>query len=873
MNLKEILAEARQLAADGASKREVSRFVWDATEGRTADVERLQEAVDSGDDSELPPSFRSFREVGEGIAAFARSAGKVAGKAGQLAKDAAGNPLVAAGGLLALGQRGAQAVGRLGVTTAAKVADDPLGAAKSTADFLSSENPLDILGPETAATALIGPIARARKAAKLTEKAKKAPSAAKAVDTPTPVAAPIQRPASAIPSGLDLTDNARAISESHAQFGGSTIDPRTGHNFGGDDVWAVQPKQPDGSPHGKLFDEAPTPFDVRDYIRANKELLEGDDTLMIGTWFDEANEAHGKHELAVTKIFPGDQQSAAQRFALDNDQFGYVNLADPEFQTVGAADEAANAFKRAELDALIPERTARRLEKFLSLMNPEQTHNFEFTKTGRRRSQRVKDDALRVFSLMPETEQGVQMAMLGSEMAHWYRSSARTLRSAFGEDAPRFSALLASTSPNIGVQDNLGASFQIWRDWQRAGRPTDVESVDKMIRAASKKWGITPTAFDNTHKILGLSNEQLLDPKLLRVGGMLSGPKVDPFYANLMGESQRLVVDTHMKGGFGFGSDKVRVPEGLGAEPAMRDVAQAFQELTGSPVDVADIQAAQWAGIRAIRELQGGGPARKGADLAEDVVLEEHFGGLFGVEQGFSGKARLPEVRAKIREQPSFDNLFRDEQYKTLLSDLNIDIPPATVEVGLQGIDPANARFADILAFAQRMDLRDQKKFLYGAAAAVLLGNAEDADAQGLAEEMLIAAGLSPETISTLPPQALGAYAGLLSERPEVTPEELAQFQQNLGLQQGADMVARDLARDTARVQPKTMLERADSIINSPDRNPSIPGRFLEGALDGWPINMFLNLLAPRLEEDQERTNTAVSNTHPGLLTRGELGR
>jgi len=924
------------MIADGASGREVSRFVFEATEGRTADVEALQRAVSSGEELESP--FTTFSDVAEG----ARTVGRVAGKAGQFLKDAAGNPLAATVGLLGLGQRGAQAVGQLAAGAGRKIASDPLGSAKSTLDFVAGENPLDILGPETAATAFFGPIARARKAAKAARKSAEAagdvgvlarnmdelspfvdeatglprmpsvedlrarqlrgedkvrpfrpgidpedmferdilriqedfkldeasarrlatklhrggtdaerkadalaldelsrsrggPNAAKAVKEPLPGPfapgkdVPPARPPSAVPAGLTLTDNSRIISEAHIANGGSTIDPRTGRDFGGEDVWAVATKQPGGSPHGQLFDEAPTTFEVREYIKLHKELLESDESLMVGSWFDEASEAHGKHELAITKVFPGNQQSAAQTFALENDQWGYLNLAHPEFKTVAAADEFANASLRAELDELVPARAEARRERFFELMTPEEQRNFEFTKTGRKRSQKVQDDALRVFSLMPETEQGVQMAILGSEMAHWYRSSARTLRQAFGADAPRFSALLASTSPNIAVPDNLGASLQIWRDWQALGRPTDAASITRMVDEASAAWGITPTSFNNTHKILGLTNEQLLDPKMLRAGGMLSGPKVDPFYANLVGESQRLVVDTHMKAGFGFGRDQVRVPEGLGAGPAMRDVARAMQELTGSPVDVSDVQAAQWSAIRAIRELQ-----RKGSRTrtAEELVMDEHFGSLFGIEQGFKGKVNLPQIRAKIKEQPSFSSLIHEKQYADLVSELGIKLPAATPEAGLAGIDPGSARIADVLAFAKRMDLRDSKRFLYGAAGAMLLGNVDDADARALAEEMIVEAGLSQATVDGLSAEELGSYAGLLSEAPMVTAAELARFAKVRGLN-GAVQVANDLGRGTEsqpKRRPPPLLPRLEHRVEGQDEQP--PSSSPRGLID-----------------------------------------
>lgn len=590
-----------------------------------------------------------------------------------------------------------------------------------------------------------------------------------------------------MPSGLALSDNASEI----AQLGrsGGTFDPRTGRSFANEDVWASAIKQPGGSPHGQLFDEPATPFEIREYLKKHSELLESDPDLMVGTWDDRiGKEAHGKFELAISKVFPGDQQSAAQAFALDNGQVAIMNLADPNLEAIRVGDEAAMAFKRAELDDVVPSRTARRLERFTELMTPEELERFSRYDNGRKVPDKIKSDALRVFSLMPETEQGVGMAMLGAEMAHWYRSSARTLREAFGSEAPRFSALLASTSPNIAVPDNLGASLQIWRDWNRAGRPLDDDAIHGFIEAASKKWGITPTSFNNTKKILGLSNEQLLDPKLLRKGGLLSGPKVDPFYANLMGEGQRLVVDTHMKAGYGFAKDQVRVPEGIGAQLATRDVAAAMSELTGTAVTVSDVQAAQWSGIRALRDIQrvkGGG--RPGV---EEIVTGNHFGSLFGIEEGFSGSASLPGLRQAISEQPSFATLIHEDQYKGLIDDLAIELPPATPEVGLSAIaQNSDTRFADVLAFARRMDLRDQKRFLYGVGAAMLAGGAKNAAAAEIGRASLAEAGLDPEMAQNAPPEELASFSALLAENPDASMADLQLLGQRLGLN-GADAFA-----------------------------------------------------------------------------------
>ena len=845
MDLQNILRKARELIARGAGPGQVAALILRETGGKTADIDELQAAVSEGREVEdLAPM--SLGEIKDALAGLPKKISEARSAVGAFLVDNAGrDPSLIVGDLLARGITGA----------AQSVASDPLAAGKAVLDVFAGNPletlgpetaltlPVGFLKGTRKAAELAGDVApkvrltsaelaeesmaRAQRLDELIGPASVGPNppdfgttdfqvrdmlrkrglSPDEIDTeiarivandgqstplkpPAPeVLVPPARGPAAMPSGLALTDNAETI----AQLGrkGGTFDPRTGRSFGGEDVWAVATRQPGGSPHGQLFDEPPSAFEIREYLKKHSDLLESDADLVVGTWDDRVGrEAHGKFELAISKVFPGDAQSAAQRFAQDNGQVAIMNLADPNFEAVLVGDEAAMAFKRAELDDIVPSRTARRMERFTELMTPEELQRFERYPNGRKVSDRVKNDALRVFSLMPETEQGVGMAMLGAEMAHWYRSSAKTIRASFGSEAPRFSALLASTSPNIGVPENLGASLQIWRDWNRAGRPLDDAAIRTMVNIAANDWGITPTAFNNTKKILGLSNEALLDPKLMKSGGLLSGPKVDPFYANLMGETQRLVVDTHMKAGYGFAKDQVRVPEGIGAKIATRDVARVMSDLTGTPVTVPEVQAAQWSGIRALRELQRAKGKVGGERSVEEIVTGDHFGRLFGIEEGFSGTANLPELRQAISEQPSFATLIHEDRYKGLVNDLDLKLPPVTPEVGLAAIaQDSDTRFSDVLAFARRMDLRDQKRFLYGVGAAMLAGGAKNAQAAELGREALVEAGLDPELARNAAPGELADFAALLSENPDASMADIQLLGQRRGVG-GADAFA-----------------------------------------------------------------------------------
>lgn len=918
MNLQDILRKARELIARGAPPHQVAEMIFRETEGKTADVDELQAAVSEGRELVGPETPDSPREALENITAAVK--GGSSAVAEFLKANAGRDPSLVVGGMLARGITGAaesvvrdpvgaaKAVGSVfagnplevfgpetaltafgpfarAARKAAEAAGDiaptavnfGTGAERAAALAERQARPagrLDELVPPPRGTGAEPPdfgtgLERTREMmrrqgldeAEIDVELKRLAAAdnqATALKPPVEdVPVPPARTAAAMPSGLVLSDNAEVI----AQLGrkGGTFDPRTGKSFGGEDVWAVATKQPGGSPHGQLFDEPPSAFEVREYLKKHSELLESDADLVVGTWDDTVGRrAHGKFELAISKVFPGDQQAAAQRFALDNQQVAIMNLSDPGLEAVSVADEAAMAFKRAELDEVVPSRTARRMERFTELMSPEELERFERYPNGRKVSDRVKNDALRVFSLMPETEQGVGMAMLGAEMAHWYRSSAKTLRAAFGNEAPRFSALLASTSPNIGVPENLGASLQIWRDWNAAGRPLGDKAIQGFINQASNDWGITPTSFNNTKKILGLSKNELLDPKLLKTGGLLSGPKVDPFYANLVGEMQRLVVDTHMKSGFGFARDQVRVPEGIGTNIATRDVANTMTELLGTKVEVADVQAAQWAGIRALRDLQRAPGKVGGTRSAEDIVTGDHFGSLFGIEEGFSGGASLPELRQAISEQPSFSTLIHEDRYKGLVDDLGIELPPATPEVGLSAIvTDADTRFSDVLAFARRMDLRSQKRFLYGAAAAMLGGGAANADAAELGREALAEAGLDAEMARNAPPEQLASFAALLAENPDASMADLQLLGQRLGLD-GADAFAGGLGLRRPEFPVDTI---AGDSLGVADREREVRRGGLSRIMD------FISALTGREEErieDPQRQQAA--RTVRGLL-------
>jgi hypothetical protein len=138
------------------------------------------------------------------------------------------------------------------------------------------------------------------------------------------------------------------------------------------------------------------------------------------------------------------------------------------------------------------------------------------------------------------------MALAGKAKKGWYRNSYQAITDVFGEqDGARFTALLAATSPQLSVEGNLLNAVSIWKNWTQAGRPTDPESI-KQIMAASVQGSGSDSVLNAwvNNSIRALSAD---DPKNI----LLSGPKVQSFYKNLIGDFDEVTNDTWMGRAFG----------------------------------------------------------------------------------------------------------------------------------------------------------------------------------------------------------------------------------------------------------------------------------------------------------------------------------
>lgn len=515
---------------------------------------------------------------------------------------------------------------------------------------------------------------------------------------------------------------------------GGTFDPQTGESLTkkNNDVWAVGTQEK----YSQLLDHPPTAEDIARYRRAHAKELRENPNLVIGTWDDTRdNIAHGKHELTLTELF--DNEDDAITAARKRGEKAIVNLADPGLRrsTVPKAafipvdDAVARAERRAFLDDKVPVRRERRAQEFVSFLTPEQAQRFEDL------PQAVQEQTLRNFSLMPSSQELASAAIVGGEAMHWYDTSSRSLHHMFEDDTPRFTALLAAMSPQVEVEDNLKSTLRLWKKWTDAGRPTDAKEIKRLVRETSrelqpgavddlfgikegKKFQLVPSAVENNAvTVLGrLTERELLDPRLLAASeGILSGPKVDAFYSNLMGNVQRVTIDTHMLRGFGANTQSVTANRLLGTSAGVTRTAEYLSQVLGREVTPPEVQAMTWAFFKAVSDrLEGVRRTKNPLDVLEDTIFE-------------GGPARA--LAKDIRDTPSFASLIHREDIAALAQEAGAKLPPVLPTSGLD-VSLDMAREADLVEIAQRMKASNEGNFLFGIAA-LLAGAAAEQEQSG----------------------------------------------------------------------------------------------------------------------------------------------
>lgn len=207
-----------------------------------------------------------------------------------------------------------------------------------------------------------------------------------------------------------------------------------------------------------------------------------------------------------------------------------------------------------------------------------------------------------LFESLPSDADFVDAAKAGEAKRGWYENTVTTLRQVFGdEDAPRFAGLLAAMSPQIGVQGNLQNAAAVWAAWDAAGRPTDATAINNIMSEALGGADSVLKAWRN-NSVRALSAE---DPHAVQ----LSGPKVNSFMRNLMGDVQEVTNDTWMANFalvsqtiFNNGGVKPNKPAGktVGYLAYNAKIRKAAQTLGWTP---AEVQETIWSWAKTAYEL------------------------------------------------------------------------------------------------------------------------------------------------------------------------------------------------------------------------------------------------------------------------------
>ncbi len=298
------------------------------------------------------------------------------------------------------------------------------------------------------------------------------------------------------------------------------------------------------------------------------------------------------------------------------------------------------------------------------------------------------------YSKLPTPETFAHAAIRGQAARGWYEGSGRALREAFGDDAPRFTALLAAQSPQKTVEENLRIALNSWGEWLNAGRPTDPDVIRGLMHT-------------NLEADLGNSVRALtMDADVARRGdpAMLNGPKVGPFYSNLLGRVEPVVNDTHMARGYGTKKEGVgTVARTLAQNAMVRNAAVEFARLTGTAVTPRELQEMSWAYIRGLTNAAGA----KGSALE---AIEESF---------LNPGAKLAQgvtLTERIEDSASIGHLMAQPEFAEAVARAQANVPNAYSPKGVEGLDPGSADINALRDIAERIDLVRQGKPLYSVA-------------------------------------------------------------------------------------------------------------------------------------------------------------
>jgi hypothetical protein len=227
----------------------------------------------------------------------------------------------------------------------------------------------------------------------------------------------------------------------------------------------------------------------------------------------------------------------------------------------------------------------------------------------------------------------------------------------FGPDAPKFTALLAAMSPQTSVELNLRNALMTWKNWLEAGRPVDPREIKRVMgRSVVGKKGegsVLDAWVNNSVRALQAEPGQRL---------VLSGPKVNSFMENLVGNVEEVTNDAWMSnfalvnqtifsGGLNVaGTDPGKGPGYLAMNAQIRGAARELTKRTGVTWAPAEVQETVWSWAKALYESQ-----KDGVTASEILYNEELTDDLIRSTPDF--RTLFPsDANARVLRQAGYAN-------------------------------------------------------------------------------------------------------------------------------------------------------------------------------------------------------------------------
>lgn len=280
--------------------------------------------------------------------------------------------------------------------------------------------------------------------------------------------------------------------------------------------------------------------------------------------------------------------------------------------------------------------------------------------TERERQKLRSDTAVRfveIFDQLPSTAEMASVALAGKAKRGWYRKSAKAIAHVFGPDAPRFAALLAALSPQTSVETNLKNALATWKNWTAAGRPTDEAQIKRIIGASVQGKGTEESVLEawEDNSLRALTAE---DPQSV----VLSGPKVNSFYQNLIGNVNEVTNDAWMAnyalvnqkifgGKLTKDGDPGKSSGYLAMSAKVREAADALTKMTGETWTPAEVQETIWSWAKTVYEAAAAeGETRSARELVRSGAITDDL----------------------INSTPDFRTLFNEGTYQAILREAGL---------------------------------------------------------------------------------------------------------------------------------------------------------------------------------------------------------